>query len=83
MFKQSVGLPPQVGLARLRMGKVCELHDLVDLPVMEIAHEDGYPSSQILVRTLIKHRHMNSSDHHRTVRDPVRQTSLQAPEAVQ
>jgi AraC family transcriptional regulator len=72
MFKQSVGVPPRVYLTRLRMERACELLEMTDLPVTEIAHEVGYSSNQVLARVFVKHRHMSPSDYRRAVRDPVR-----------
>jgi AraC family transcriptional regulator len=72
MFKQSVGVPPRVYLTRLRMEKACELLQLTDLSVTEIALEVGYSSSQILARVFAKHRRMSPTDYRRAVRGPVR-----------
>jgi AraC family transcriptional regulator len=72
MFKQSVGVPPRVYLTRLRVERACELLEMTDLPVTEIAHEVGYSSNQVLARVFVKHRHMSPSDYRRAVRDPVR-----------
>src|SRR5690606_20610731 len=72
MFKQSVGVPPRVYLTRLRMERSCELLEMTDLPVTEIALEVGYSSNQVLARVFFKHRHMSPSDYRRAVRDPVR-----------
>ncbi|PTM96496.1 AraC family transcriptional regulator [Mycoplana dimorpha] len=72
MFKQSVGVPPRVHLTQLRVERACELLEMTDLPVTEIAHEVGYSSNQVLARVFVKHRHMSPSDYRRSVRDPVR-----------
>jgi AraC family transcriptional regulator len=72
MFKQSVGVPPRVYLTRLRMEKTCELLEMTDLPITEIALEVGYSSNQVLARVFTKHRRMSPSDYRRAVRDPVR-----------
>ncbi|SEM19124.1 AraC family transcriptional regulator [Bosea lupini] len=72
MFKQSVGVPPRVYLTRLRMERACELLEMTDLPVTEIASEVGYSSNQVLARLFTKHRHMTPSDYRRAVRNPVR-----------
>ncbi|MEO3431913.1 AraC family transcriptional regulator [Inquilinus sp. CAU 1745] len=77
MFKQSVGVPPRVYLTRLRLEKACELLELTDLPVTEIAQEVGYSSNQVLARVFIKHRHMSPTDYRRAVRDPVRSIATQ------
>ena len=75
MFKQSVGVPPRVYLTRLRVERACELLEMTDLPVTEIAHEVGYSSNQVLARVFVKHRRMSPSDYRRAVRDPVRSTT--------
>ena len=72
MFKQSVGVPPRVYLTRLRVEKACELLEMNDLSVTEIALEVGYSSSQVLARVFAKHRHMSPTDYRRAVRDPIR-----------
>ncbi len=72
MFKQSLGVPPRVYLTRLRMERACELLEMTDLPVTEIALEVGYSSNQVLDRVFVKHRHMSPTDYRRAVRDPVR-----------
>jgi AraC family transcriptional regulator len=72
MFKQSVGVPPRVYLTQLRLEKACELLEMTDLPVTEIAQEVGYSSNQVLARVFIKHRRMSPSNYRRAVRDPVR-----------
>lgn len=77
MFKQSVGVPPRVHLTRLRVEKACELLELTDLPVTEIALEVGYSSNQVLARVFVKHRRMSPSNYRRTVRDPTRSVALQ------
>lgn len=76
MFKHSVGVPPRVYLTRLRMEKACELLEMTDLPVTEIAHEVGYSSNQVLARIFVKHRHMSPTDYRRAVRDPLRSIEL-------
>lgn len=78
MFRQSVGVPPRVYLTRLRVAKACELLELTDLPVTQIALEVGYSSNQVLARVFFKHRHMNPTEYRRAVRDPVRRISSQA-----
>jgi AraC family transcriptional regulator len=70
MFKQSVGVPPRVHLTRLRMEKACELLEMTDMPITEIALEVGYSSNQVLARVFSKHQHMSPSDYRRAVRDP-------------
>lgn len=77
MFKQSVGVPPRVYLTRLRVEKACELLEMTDLPVTEIAQEVGYSSNQVLARVFANHRLMSPTDYRRAVRNPVRQTSMQ------
>jgi AraC family transcriptional regulator len=77
MFKQSVGVPPRVYLTRLRVEKACELLEMTDLPITEIALEVGYSSSQVLARVFLKHRRMSPSDYRRAVRDPVRSIAMQ------
>jgi AraC family transcriptional regulator len=72
MFKQSLGVPPRVYLTRLRLEKACELLEMTDLPVTEIAQEVGYSSNQVLARVFAKHQHMSPTDYRRAVRDPVR-----------
>ena len=72
MFKQTVGMPPRVYLTRLRVEKACELLEMTDLPVTQIAYEVGYSSNQVLARVFVKHRHMSPSDYRRAARDPVR-----------
>ena len=74
MFKQSIGVPPRVYLTQLRIEKACELLEMTDLPVTEIALEVGYSSNQVLARVFLKHRHMSPTDYRRAVRDPVRST---------
>jgi AraC family transcriptional regulator len=77
MFKQSLGVPPRVYLTRLRIEKACELLEMTDLPVTEIAFEVGYSSSQVLARVFVKHRHISPSDYRRAVRDPGRSIAQQ------
>lgn len=77
MFKHSVGVPPRVYLTRLRIEKACELLELTDIPITQIAYEVGYSSNQVLARVFVKHRHMSPSDYRRTVRDPVRSIAQQ------
>lgn len=72
MFKQSVGVPPRIYLTHLRIERACELLEMTDLPVTEIALEVGYSSNQVLARVFLKHRHMSPTDYRRAVRDPVR-----------
>lgn len=71
MFKQSVGVPPRVYLTQLRMERACELLELTDLPITEIALEIGYSSNQVLARVFTKHQHMSPSEYRRAVRVPV------------
>lgn len=71
MFKQSVGVPPRVYLTQLRMERACELLELTDLPITEIALEVGYSSNQVLARVFTKHQHMSPSNYRRAVRVPV------------
>lgn len=77
MFKQSIGVPPRVYLTRLRVEKACELLELTDMPITEIAQEVGYSSNQVLARVFAKHQQMSPSDYRRAVRDPVRSITLQ------
>jgi AraC family transcriptional regulator len=72
MFKQSVGVPPRVHLTRLRVERACELLEVTDMSVTEIAFELGYSSNQVLARVFSKHQHMSPSDYRRAVRDPSR-----------
>jgi AraC family transcriptional regulator len=81
MFRQSLGVPPRVYLTRLRVQKACELLEMTDLPVTEIAFEVGYSSNQVLARVFLKHMRMSPSDYRRAVRDPVRQILLNAKTA--
>jgi AraC family transcriptional regulator len=76
MFKQSLGVPPRAYLTRLRMEKACELLEMTELPVTEIAFEVGYSSNQVLARVFLKHQRMSPSDYRRAVRDPVRTFAL-------
>ncbi|MGQ3296862.1 helix-turn-helix domain-containing protein [Reyranella sp.] len=71
MFKQSLGVPPRVYLTRLRVEKACELLEMTDLPITEIALEVGYSSNQVLARVFLKHMRLSPSDYRRAVRDPV------------
>lgn len=71
MFKQSVGMPPRAYLTQLRMERACELLELTDLPITEIALDVGYSSSQVLARVFIKYQHVSPSDYRRAVRVPV------------
>lgn len=77
MFKQSVCVPPRVYLTRLRIEKACELLELTDLPVTQIAFEVGYSSNQVLARVFTKQMRVSPTDYRRAVRDPVRQVSHQ------
>lgn len=77
MFKQSIGVPPRVYLTRLRVEKACELLELTDMPITEIAQEVGYSSNQVLARVFAKHQQMSPSDYRRAARDPVRSITLQ------
>lgn len=74
MFKQSVGVPPRVYLTNLRLERACELLEMTDLPITEIANEVGYSSNQVLARVFFKHRRMTPSDYRRAARNPVRPT---------
>jgi AraC family transcriptional regulator len=67
MFKQSVGVPPRVHLTHLRLERACELLEMTDLPITEIASEVGYSSNQALARIFVKHRQMTPSDYRRAV----------------
>ncbi|MGC0054736.1 helix-turn-helix domain-containing protein [Brucella pituitosa] len=71
MFKQSLGVPPRVYLTRLRMERACELLELTDLPITEIALEVGYSSNQVLARIFTKHQRMTPTDYRRAVREPL------------
>jgi AraC family transcriptional regulator len=77
MFKQSVGMPPRVYLTRLRLEKACELLEMTDLSITEIAQEVGYSSNQVFARVFLKHRRMSPSDYRRAVRDPFRSIAKQ------
>ena len=77
MFKQSLGVPPRVYLTRLRVEKACELLEMTDLPITEIALEVGYSSNQVLARVFLKHMRVSPSDYRRAVRDPVRSIARQ------
>lgn len=77
MFKQSLGVPPRVYLTRLRMEKVCELLEMTDLSVTQIALETGYSSNQVLARVFLKYRRMSPTDYRRAVRDPARPIPMQ------
>ncbi len=72
MFKQSVGVPPRVYLTRLRMEKACELLELTDRSVTEIALEVGYSSNQTFARVFLKCLRVTPTDYRRAVRNPVR-----------
>jgi AraC family transcriptional regulator len=72
MFKQSLGVPPRVYLTRLRIEKACQLLQLTDLSITEIALEVGYSSNQVLARVFLKHMRLSPSDYRRKVHDPVR-----------
>jgi AraC family transcriptional regulator len=72
MFKQSVGVPPRAYLTRLRLEKACELLEMSDLSITEIAQEVGYSSNQVFARVFLKHRCMSPSDYRRAFRDPYR-----------
>ena len=65
-------MPPRVYLTRLRVEKACELLEMTDLPVTDIAFEVGYSSNQVLARVFLKHRHMSPTDYRRAMRDPAR-----------
>ena len=81
MFKQSLGVPPRVYLTRLRVEKACELLEMTDLPITEIALEVGYSSNQVLARVFLKHMRLSPSDYRRAVLDPVRQSPIRMPDA--
>lgn len=74
MFKQSIGVPPRVYLTRLRVEKTCELLELTDLPITEIAQEVGYSSNQVLARVFTKHTNVSPTEYRRATRDPTRST---------
>lgn len=71
MFKHSLGVPPRVYLTRLRVEKACELLEMTDLSVTQIALEVGYSSNQALARVFFKYRRMSPTDYRRAVRDPI------------
>ncbi|WP_390258544.1 helix-turn-helix domain-containing protein [Halodurantibacterium flavum] len=71
MFKQSVGVPPRVYLTRLRLERACELLEMTDRPVTDIAYEVGYSSNQVLARVFLRHQQTTPSDYRRAMRDPV------------
>ncbi|MCW5964395.1 MAG: helix-turn-helix transcriptional regulator [Bryobacterales bacterium] len=77
MFKHSVGVPPRVYVARLRVEKACELLEMTDLSVTEIAQEVGYSSNQVLARVFAQHRRMSPTDYRRAVRNPTRSITMQ------
>jgi AraC family transcriptional regulator len=72
MFRKSVGVPPRVYLTRLRIERACELLEMTDLPVTQIAQEVGYSSNQVLARVFVKHRNMSPIEYRRAVSDPAR-----------
>lgn len=72
MFKQTVGVPPRGYLTRLRLERACELLEMSDLSITEIAHEVGYSSNQVFARVFLRHRNMSPSDYRRAFRDPYR-----------
>lgn len=72
MFKQSIGVPPRVYLTRIRLEKACELLEMTDMPITEIAFETGYSSNQALARVFLKHRRMSPTEYRRATRDPSR-----------
>lgn len=76
MFKQSLGAPPRLYLTRLRVEKVCELLELTNLSVTEIAQEVGYSSSQVLARVFVNHQRMSPTDYRRAVRDRAPATEI-------
>ena len=63
MFKESFGLSPRAHLTRLRVEKAAELLANSDLSILEIAHETGYTSSQVLARVFLKHMKMTPSQY--------------------
>jgi AraC family transcriptional regulator len=67
MFKHSVGVPPRVYLTRIRMEKACELLEMTDLPVTEIAFEVGYASNQAFARVFLKERNMTPTGFRRAI----------------
>jgi AraC family transcriptional regulator len=75
MFKRSVGVPPRVYLAQLRVEKACELLVRTELPVTEIALEVGYSSNQVLARVFMQHKGMGPRDYRRANRDPAHPAS--------
>lgn len=77
MFKQSVGVPPRVYLTRLRMEKACELLELTDLPISDIALEVGYSSNKVLARVFLKQRGITPSDYRRAAQGSSRHVALQ------
>jgi AraC family transcriptional regulator len=77
MFKHSVGVPPRVYVMRLRVEKACELLEMTDLSVTQIAQEVGYSSNQVLARVFVKHRHMSPTEYRRAVRDPAGSVAAQ------
>ncbi|MAS41845.1 MAG: AraC family transcriptional regulator [Rhodobacteraceae bacterium] len=72
MFRRSLGVPPRVYLTRLRIEKACELLELTDLSITEIALDVGYSSSQVLARVFVKHMRVSPSSYRRAVREPAR-----------
>jgi AraC family transcriptional regulator len=72
MFRKSVGVPPRVYLTRLRIERACELLEMTDLPVTQIAQEVGYSSNQVLARVFVKHRNMSPIESRRAVSAPAR-----------
>jgi AraC family transcriptional regulator len=77
MFKQSVGVSPRAYLTRLRIERACELLEITDLPVTQIAQEVGYSSNQVLARVFVKHQNMSPTDYRRAVRNPPRSIAQQ------
>lgn len=77
MFKHSLGVPPRVYLTQLRVEKACELLEMTDLSVTQIALEVGYSSNQALARVFLKYRRMSPTDYRRAVRDPIRPIAMQ------
>lgn len=67
MFKHSVGVPPRVYLTRIRIEKACELLEMTDLPITQIALEVGYGSSQTFARAFLKERNMTPTDYRQAV----------------
>lgn len=72
MFKQTVGVPPRIYLTQLRIERTCELLELTDVPISDIASQVGYSSNKVLARVFLKHRGSTLSDYRRAFRSPSR-----------